>query len=644
MEADKDKAATPEKIISPDEPVKEDLNGKSEAPPQSKPKNGASDTDGQSNNERDTKEDSYQSPHDTGQAERIFSRNMGDIVGGNVSVHNIIRNNYFVSNSPHDESSSFDSFLGKLDDNDPFGQVYRDISRSTARDTHLRNKDIAGREVKANPFETREEIETWYCEELSEWEICFVQAAAVLHGAPFHQIRDAAETLYHPVITHKDGIAIAAPAQKISEKILRTHLHMEIITTEGAERLLWFDANASGLSTFAVQLLPIIVRQANLTVAHHQRLPFLKQLEEWSRTLSGECAWRATRALGAVWIKLDENHFLYMVREWATSDIPSDWRRAAILLDGAYEVEYAEQGENIHKSNNSIVLNLLKKWTKHAHNSFQVNVGTTVGQAYQYIGQRSLIIALDGLDELLHYPLHRKHDLEIQVPLVVYVSATWGYITLARFGYAREVLKHIASLTEKYCYQRNSPKGKERLEYRARCRFMLETIFHIFFLIASASLNGVHEKERGGYKRETQLPQHPVLPGEEGQDVLLAGILSSEEAEWYQHIMTILCGAILEKNAESAFYLLKIWAEAIFKEQEPERHLLRQAFLEFLLALAAKGDQWCMRLVKMEEYDYPDLFVMQYKECLEQWRIKKINDSSPALGALAKDVLGRLRP
>ncbi len=139
-------------------------------------------------------------------------------------------------------------------------------------------------------------------------------------------------------------------------------------------------------------------------------------------------------------------------------------------------------------------------------------------------------------------------------------------------------------------------------------------MFHTFFLIASASLNGVQDNVRGDYKREAQLPQHPILPGEEGQDVLLVGILSREEADWRQSIMNILCGAILEKNAEPAFYLLKMWAEILLKELEPQRLMLREAFSDFLLELANRGNLWCMHLASVEECDFADLFAFRYKE------------------------------
>lgn len=567
-----------------------------------------------------------------------------NMVGGDhMSVHQGTQNIYnYIIQASHGGSGSFDDRFSKFtNDPDPFNNAYGDRARATKRDAPLTNKDAdtPGTEVKLP--ETVEAIEDWYCEQLTdEWEICFVQAAAVLHGAPVPQIRAAANTLYHhPVVSAEHPVA---SIPKISEKRLRTYLYMEIVHTQGADRLFWLDANTSGLSTIAMRLLPIIVRQSNLSATHPQGQDFLSQLEKWSMTLSGECAWRATRALGGLWIKSEEDQFLHIVNEWANSDDPNDWRRAATLLDGAYEVEYAEQDEQVNEGNNSYVLELLERWTRHAHASFQENIGSTVAQAYGRIGQRSLAPALKGLEALLRYPLRRKNDTQIQMPLVVFVAATWSYTTLARFGYAREVLHYIASLVERCCYQRRSPQGKERTLYRAQCRFLLYTMFHTFLLIALASLNGVRNNVRGNYTREESLPQHPFLPSDKGQDVLLAGILSSEETEWRQDIITILCGAILEKDEKPAFYLIQTWAEITLQEPGPQRPLLREAFLGFLLELASRGNQWCRHLASIDEYDFPDIFALHFAEALQQWQVKQSGVPPRPLRAFARDVSDQL--
>lgn len=578
------------------------------------------------------------------EAVNTSSSSVQNVKGDSVDINqgHIVHNYYnfsektgleFLIKSQKISSGSFDSMISNLEnDSDPTLRSYANVSQSTASDTLLTNEDGNTQQVKVKPLTTPGEIHTWYCEKLTEWEACFVQAAAVLHGSPIYQVREAAETLAPESL----------PASRIPEEVFFEHTYTKKVWANGAERLFWYDANTNGLSIFATQVLSVVVSQSNVSRSSQQEQHFLKQLEIWSTTLSGESAWRAIRALGTVWKKSDEARLRRLANQWARSDDPDDWRRAATLLDGAYEVEYAEKGEQVYKENNSLVLNLLTQWTREAHASFQTNIGSTVAQAYARIGQRTPEPALRRLDALLLYPLRSKKDAEVKIPLLVFVSATWSYVTLARFGYAREVLAHIASLVTKYCYQRRSPVGPERHEYLAQCRLMLDALFHVFFLIAAASLSGASSNKSGNYKRASTLPEHPAIPGKQQEDVLLAGILSSEEAKWRQHITTILCAAIIEANAEPAFYLMRLWAELTLNELGMERNNLREAYLNFLVEAEAKSNQWCSELAKAEEISYADLSCQLWQETLEQWQ-REGRQTGTFLGAFARDVIRRLK-
>lgn len=578
-------------------------------------------------------------PPKNGPGGDTFSGDATKIVGGNVKLHQGTQN-IVILQGGYGSSTSVEDLLGKLGgDDNSFSHAYKNFFKSTSSDTPLTNENTDTHKAEEKLPETPEEIEDWYCDELTEWETCFVEATAVLHGAPLHEIRNAAQTLYHPSVFDADKPSAAKSGTRISENTLRTRLYMQKAYIGDAERLLWCDANASGLSSFASRLLPIIVSQSNLSVVQ-EGTTFLEQLEEWTTTLSGECAWRANRALGSIWLKLDKKRFQRMINEYVESDDFDDWRRAATLLDGAYEVEYAEHGEQIEQENNSLVLTTLARWTQHAHASFQINVASTAAQAYGRIGQTSTECALKGLETLLRYPLRRKNDSEVQMPLLAFVSVTSSYFTLARFGYIRAVLQHIAAVVEKCCYHRRSPSDSTRKEYRAQCRFLLDTMFHVFFVIASLSLNGVKDKKQGNYTRETTLPTYPILPDAQGQDSLLAGILSNAEADWRQHIMTILCGAILEENAEPAFFLLKVWAETMLKEVGPQQPLLREAFSDFLLELWDRGNQWCILLASVDEYADRELFTSWFEHALQQWQVKK--GPPQPVEAFAKDVLKKL--
>ncbi len=527
----------------------------------------------------------------------------------------------------------FENMMGSFeDDSDLALRFYAKQAQATAQNTVLTGEDVGTPQTKVKPPETLEEIRCWYCEKLTDWEIYFVQAAAVLHGSPVYQIWEAAATLAPESL----------PVSRVPEDIFFEHTCTKIVYVDGADRLFWYDANSNGLSSFAALVLSVVVRQSNLSMPAQQGQHFLKHLEQWSTTLSGECGWRATRALGSVWRKLHEARLRSIANARARSDNPDDWRRVATLLDGAYEVEYTEHGEQVDQGNNSLVLDLLARWTREAHASFQTNIGSTIAQTYARIGQRSPETALRGLDTLLHYPLRSKDDAEVTIPLLVFVNATWSYVTLARFGYAREVVSHMATLVTKYSYQRRSPLGKERREYLAQCRLILEATFHAFFLIAAAAQSGIKSKVPGNYKRSAKLPEPPIISSQRNQNMLLAGILSSEETAWRQHIMTILCAAILEKNAEPAFYLMHVWAELTLNELGVECGPLRETYLSFLVEAEAKGNQWCTEMARAGEYQYANVSRELYKETLERWQ-EEGRRNATFLGAFAKDVARRLK-
>jgi len=267
-----------------------------------------------------------------------------------------------------------------------------------------------------------------------------------------------------------------------------------------------------------------------------------------------------------------------------------------------------------------------------------------IAQAYGRIGQRSLQPALRGLEVLTLYPLRHKNDKDVGIPRGVFFTIVWSYVTLARFGHARAMLKYMAEICEHYCRDRHSPQGRERTEYLGQCRLMLGTIFQAFFLLSSISLSGQQgskKNQEARYKRSDALPEHPSVPAEQ-QDILLAGILSDNEEEWRNHIMTILCAAMLEnraRSAETAFYLLRIWAEAVLAEPVSVRATLREQYRQFMVELWKRGCVWRRQQLQAHEIEYIDDFSIRYKNTLEQWRVESFYAPQPLpLGAFARDV------
>ncbi len=492
--------------------------------------------------------------------------------------------------------------------------------------------------------ETLEEISDWYCNELSDLEICFVQAAAVLHGAPVHLITAEANKLYEPIQKVKErrlvllseidstdsAHLLSLSAQKTWSKELQTRTYTTI-SCIGAKRLLWQDANTSGNSLFASRLLSVIAQESASSMGERAGQDFLTRLEKWSETLTGECGWRATRALGVVWYDLDQTRLRKMANGWAGSE---EWWRAANLMDGAYEAEYAKIGEKADHASSSMVLDVLEEWVEKAHSSLQIYPGCAAARAYERIGQRFLQPALSGLDSLLHFPL-REEDNEVKIPLAIFASAVWSYLILARFGYAREVLGHLASNLDRLSHQRQPHQSREKRDQRAIC---LEAMFNVFLFIATASLSGTNDDNESKYDTSQKLTEHPPIPDEEGKDVLLAGILAVDEWDWRDHLMTILCAMLVEQQAKVAFDLMRAWAEMVLAEQNSQALELRTEYIRFVAGVGKRVGQWDNDL--SAEFNFRGL-IDTFKRKLDDWRLDGLQRRHP-LGAFAKDVLRQL--
>lgn len=511
-----------------------------------------------------------------------FSGSVGGVTGNTVDLQqgnrtNTEIHNFFFADRPDDKAilrilrlstkhtGYPDEMLsGDFTNDDPMLRTFKDLSQASNTDTFLANEqtDQEGKGVKLP--EKPEKINDWYCKKLSDWEKCFVQAAAVLHGAPVYQVRDAANMLYQPesAISNISGNPVIAPTPRSIERVNLAKVYLKIINVGGADRLFWYDdLNASGQSSFAVRILPTIITQSNLSSSISSEQGFLQQLEAWTELLPSDSAWRATRAMGAIWYKHDQKLFSSLAHQWATNTDSRYWRRAALLLEGAFAVEYAdaEQHATVSLHDTSVVLTMLAQWTREAHASFQANIGSTIAQAYGRIGQLSLEPALQGLAALLRYPIRKKDDNKSGMPLFVFAAVTWSYVSLARFGSAQGVLEHLATLVTHYCYQRHTPElTKDRMLYLAQRQLILEAVFFSFFLLSSDSLNAVDRHTPGHYQHVFHLPEHPQIPGDQKQDILLAGILAQEEPAWRENITTILCAAMLENKAEEAGYLMRL--------------------------------------------------------------------------------------
>lgn len=553
--------------------------------------------------------------------------------------------------STSDSSRGFSS-PGDLKTADPVTRKFEEAIGATSTGTAYVNPGAS--EGEASKSELPEQLDEWYFERLTEREQCFVQAAAVLHGAPVHDVSSAAYELYKPLEEEEkqrqnlllqsesmsvEGIRLATTRPKRaagSQLLARTYTVTHKI--RGAERLLWRDADVSGLSDFGVKVLRFLASEAAL--GNELEQSFLEELKVWPRKFQGECAEKATWALGVIWWGQDMNQLWRLADTWARSENAQDWRRAAALLAGAYEVERNELGENADQPNRSQILRQVSSWVKEAHTSTKTSIGCAAAYAYGLIGKQAPKFSLDGLKGLLRFPQSKADNKEVNAPLDVFVSGVWSYVILALSGYVRDVLEHLAGSTEELSHQRQVPQETgERRQYSRQREVSLASIFDAFFFIASASFAATLENTPADYSPTEGLPEppeSPAIPDPKGRDVVLIGILAEEEVIWRGHIATLLCAMIVESHDKQAFDLMHQWAEIVLKQRGEEALLLREMYCQFMVDVGHDVKRWCDYITNSGYRPLPAFDA--YRRRLKLWQSDSRLKQSP-LGSFADEVL-----
>jgi hypothetical protein len=504
-----------------------------------------------------------------------------------------------------------------------------------------------------------EEVRSWY-RKLSDIEQCFVQATAVLSGASVSDIRKAANELYKPIREaeeHREGRRLALLRVQIEDtpyvppsSSLRAldaqfleKTYTTIRTVDGARRLFWQDTNEYGFSALSKLVLTVIEEEVPIGSQFGQS--FLQQLELVSKQFDGVSAWRILHTMGELWLSSDVEELIETADRWARSESSDDWwnGRVASLLDGAYDAEYAQMGDQADQAIRSVVLNMLSGWTGEAHSSSDTalcaRLGSAVAGAYGMIGQTLLQPALRGLEELMQFPLPVESQ-EFLVPVDVFASTVLSYATLARFGSAREVLARLASNTDQHAHRRRDRVFRNPRAYLAQRLVTLDVAFFTLIVLAAYSYDTFQGNTSGRYGRSWIIPEHPLIPDEQGRDVLLAGILTKTEPIWRQHIATLLCGMLVEGGIDQTLLLMRNWAETVLKERGPGCLELRSVYLRFMVDVIHQAEQWCSDL-RNTAYRSP-MIIRPCMDILEQWRLESRHNPQP-LGALAKDVQNRIR-
>jgi hypothetical protein len=531
----------------------------------------------------------------------------------------------------------------------PLVRGFAQAAEATMSGEALVNNSAAAATQGTKLPETPDELAHWYYTRLDDAGRCYVQAAAILHGAPKHEVARVAGMLYSAAATPTTEDASSQTANKAKlehgaqPRLSNAQLSVLTYTTtqfvRSANRLFWADANASGSSTFSVIVLNFIADEATGTDFLHgaSGQGFMDQLEQWPFKLKGECSWRSARALGVIWWSQDRGHLWRLANSWAEKEARSDWRLASALLYGAYEAEYVELGERAEKPEQSQVAHHLNKWVNRMHSSGETNMGCAAAYTYALIGQRSPSLALAGLSRLLQFPQSASDRSDVNLPLDVFFAGVFSYVSLAQAGHIREVLRDLATQAERLILYRDLPRHTgERRQYLRKRLVGLNAVFDAFFLLTAASLAGVQAQSRAGYRLSEPLAEYPALPDETGRDVLLAGVLAEDEFMWRNQIVALLCAALMDGKDSPVFSLLHSWAKVLLDEQGPGAPELRAAYVQFIVQVIEQTQAWCTNLRASGYVPLPAVAACQ--RWLKLW-IAESRRTSSDLGTLAQEVL-----
>jgi hypothetical protein len=572
-----------------------------------------------------------------------------------------------AADSPHKPSAS------------PRERIIEEIQSSTIGAAFVNEVRTEAIEASNALPESDKEMAHWYYQELSESDRCFVQAAAVLHGAPLGDVAEATKELYAP-LKERDKTRSAqvpevappvalSPSSTISEVLMsewmratqanaskgesvplsvtdpslgsvhslleRTHTYT--LRVNGAMRLQWQDADASGLSHFSVDLLRFLARESAMEdmFGPQSGQRFLDIIGQWPVKYTGERSWRSASALGVIWWHQNARKLLWgRANEWARSEQEQDWEHAAALLDGAYQVERDTMKTGADNAGNSAVLQLLNQWVATAHQvEKEGGEGYAAARAYALIGRKSPEIALKGLDRLLLFDQPQSLNEEPRYPPEdLYVFSVFKYVDIVRSGHIRQVLKHLAENAESHAHWR----GRRR-ENRHQSTVALQITFAVFFLTAACSLSAVDKHVPASYTLGKRLPNYPSCPDSKGRDILLAGLLARAERHfWQDQLATLLCAIIIEKNHQPALYLLRRWGEIVLKDKSKDASTIEEAYAQFLVKVGKLILAW-----SADRGPGRSFAIGTYKHGLSLW-LTDMRLPQPDFKKLAQKVLNQL--
>lgn len=582
------------------------------------------------------------------------SGHITSVVGDNTSL--IFHFNYSKQIEEVSRGSRSDNNSDEIIGADPEEILRKYLALGRQSSVRLDNAKTEKESGSTELPKTEEEISDWYYS-LDEDEVCYVQAVAILHGAPAFEVSKRADILFkrmNPEVTkdesqsksevRQDGqrseqvreakhIPVSSLRKK-SVRELRRKTHTTTSRVDGIERLFWQDVDINGTSSFGPRFLTFLADEFISKGEHGEQ--FLDELRVWSEQNDDECAWRSARAYGVILWYQNVGQLRRMAESWAKTTSLRGRYRAASFLDSAHEIDFILHGERANDSRTSPVLQLLDEWVDSAHalsSRSKVNLGCAAANTYRLIGIRSPEVAIRGLERLLKFPQSKATLYSIDL----YYAGVLNYQALGGYGHIRNVLEHLAANAEQLSchWLRDLPvEVDKRHQYRQQREVSLNATLAIFFLISKASLAEEGNLQYTSYYYDEPLPPQPAIPDPQGKDLILAGLLSSAEVQWRENIIKLLSSAILEKESRSAFYLLRQWAETVLEMQRiqvKDAEVVYEFFRQFIVDLGKTVDEWCLNLGKQGLR--PPQANFTFKNRLKQWC------KESRLGLLAQEVL-----
>jgi hypothetical protein len=483
--------------------------------------------------------------------------------------------------------------------------------------------------------DTHHALSKWFYD-LDEYEQCYVQAVAILHGSAASDISQYADEFY---LLHRQQQQASNPApqtllsEELQASLLSLHnrsrrgLQAKTFTTtqrvDGIERLYWRDVEADGSSSFHLQVLDFLAGEYQSKGRHGKDA--LEKLGTWAQINNAERFQCIARALGVFLWHQNKNALWQRANEWAAQR-PSvmRWQRTAILLNAAHECDLLMYPEHAYNQGTSPTLQILVKWEVCAQkmaSKADVYRGCAAANTYALIGKRQPDIALAGLAQLLL--LEAENLVEIDKLQAAVVSA---YFTLSRSGHTYQTLCHLGTTAEQALLQPARPAtARSRRIYRLQCQLLLKASLDAFFFIALDSSSNATLQYAANYQHSGA--SSPSSQEEQQYDRILAGILMTDTTSpfcWRQEVVQILSIAIIERSSHaSAFGLLFRWAYALSEMKDISSVQGKQLIASFQAFLVDLGHTLKRKSLNLQQQKRLSPAFQLYTKQLALWSQQK---------------------